>query len=354
MMLPAPSDGTSRPVFPKVSARALADLARAGYSAMRQSNRTVNFEVHHIIDRPGYLFDLVGGGGADEFVETLCSAANGVGLVIRTRLGAPVRTALPAQPSLSTEPVIDNWDGTVFCGTARPNLTFLYDPHHALEGFVLIEDEPRKYLFRHGLALLDALKRVSELAVGVARAPIFFLQCPAQPPTHNPLSDQGGPLGGEQDLVARAEQPPRSSAFGLRFAIALEDESADPAFQLAGQLSEYCSARGLGLWLRDTRPGHRTGNWFLICRHDRQLARRSYPHTADDGRPNNAVEGCLPVTFVGPARTGSTRAIVSYLREALGIGILACSATILDDLAFIEVFSSEIRSPLKAAVDAAG
>jgi hypothetical protein len=328
---------TPRPGFPNVSARALADLARAGYSAMRQPTRTVSFEVHHVIDRPGYLFDLVSAEEGDEFFETLCSAANGIGLVIRTRVGTPAKPPSVGQPSLCTEPVVDDWNRTVFRSTARPNIAFLHDLHHAFEGMILIEDEPRKYLFRHGLALLDALKTVGEQAAGMARAPILFLQCPAQPPTHNPLSDQGGPLGGEQDLVSRAEQPPRSSALGLRFAIALEDESAGPAFRLAEQLSAYCSARGLGLWLKDTRPGHRTGNWFLICRHDRQLARRSYPHTSDDGRPNNAVEGCLPVTFVGPARTGSTRAISTYLKEVVGVGVLACSATVLDDLAFIHL-----------------
>jgi hypothetical protein len=48
----------------------------------------VAFEIHHLADRPGQLADIVArdpdGSG---FAETLSSSANGVGLVIGTRVG---------------------------------------------------------------------------------------------------------------------------------------------------------------------------------------------------------------------------------------------------------------------------
>jgi len=70
------------------STRALADLARAGNRVLREPSMQVAFEIHHLADRPGQLADIVArdpdGSG---FAETLSSSANGVGLVIGTRVG---------------------------------------------------------------------------------------------------------------------------------------------------------------------------------------------------------------------------------------------------------------------------
>ena len=82
------------------STRDLADLARAGYEILRKPDPRVDFVVHHTADRPGYLRDTVFGrrdpaldGQADPderppVIETMVSAANGVGLVLGTNTGA--------------------------------------------------------------------------------------------------------------------------------------------------------------------------------------------------------------------------------------------------------------------------
>jgi hypothetical protein len=53
--------------------------------------------------------------------------------------------------------------------------------------------------------------------------------------------------------------------------------------------------------------------------------------------PDNSPEHILPVTFVGPARVGSTHSIILALNQFPGIGVAACSITLLDDLAFIHL-----------------
>jgi hypothetical protein len=61
-------------------------------------------------------------------------------------------------------------------------------------------------------------------------------------------------------------------------------------------------------------------------RKDRELSVDSYP-----------VQICLPITFIGPARIGSTHTIVSFLSQFSTIGIISASMSALDDLAFIHL-----------------
>ncbi len=123
----------------------------------------------------------------------------------------------------------------------------------------------------------------------------------------------------------------------IRFRIALDRPRADVRLQIADRIARHCEDRGLGFWLGDTRPGYRTGNWFLVHPHNRKLARARYRRDADLHRAGNAADGCLPVTFVGPARPGTTHAILSFLGRYPQIGVLGCSMTPLDELAFLNV-----------------
>ena len=131
--------------------------------------------------------------------------------------------------------------------------------------------------------------------------------------------------------------PARSASIAIRFRIALDRPRADVRLQIADRLARHCEERGLGFWLGDTRPGYRTGNWFLVHPHNRKVARATYRRDADQRRAGNAADGCLPVTFVGPARPGTTHAILSFLGQYPQIGVLACSMTPLDELAFLHL-----------------
>ena len=280
------------------STRALADLARAGNRVLREPSMQVAFEIHHLADRPGQLADIVArdpdGSG---FAETLSSSANGVGLVIGTWVGdAHPHPRMPSQGHGAWAELERDENGcATFLGSERPSLSFQHESAQTLDGVISIEDEPKRMLTRHGLAVLDTLMHVAETALHAGEAPVLTLQCPAQLPPTNSFRDGSG---------GRVSEVARSSSMAIRFSLALERPSADVRLQIADRLARHCEDHGLGLWLSDTRPGYRTGNWFLVLPHDRSIARSAYRREDEPRRASNAAEGCLPVTFVGPAGPG--------------------------------------------------
>src|SRR5215469_13031593 len=157
-----PRSGNSQPVQqpaltePVVSTRDLADLARSGYQILQQPFTHVDFEVHHNVDRPGYLRDRVftscdpdpGDSAQDSplsiIVQTLASGANGVGLVIGTNGRTNTNNAhRPSQlRGSAAEVVVDESGRRVFRGTALPNPTFLFESAQTYEGIVSVEPSP--------------------------------------------------------------------------------------------------------------------------------------------------------------------------------------------------------------------
>ncbi|UJW32683.1 hypothetical protein L3Q67_02500 [Saccharothrix sp. AJ9571] len=323
--------GPSGERLPEGSARALADLARAAYLLLNKPMMQVNFEVHHAVDNPGYLNRLISTKEETTFVETISSRANGIALVVGTSVDT-----LPAEllhRDHGGGAVVElkergNERGKAFRGIARPNLTFLYESYPRIEGIIVVEDEPRKLLLRHGLAVREVLREVAETAARRQR-PLLSLQCPVQVPPHDYTVERDGPQGA-------FGTSPRVASLAVRFSIALDTPGAKVGIEMSESLSKFCESHGYGFFLADTRPGYRTGNWFLVRAHDRKRARSSFSLAADRGAVSGA-EGCVPVTFVGPARWGSTHAVIAFLSQFPEVGILACSITLLDDLAFIHL-----------------
>jgi hypothetical protein len=315
---------------PSATAHELADLARAGYRVLHEPSMHVEFEIHHLVDRPGSLAGIIARDPAGHgFAETLSAGANGVGVVVGTRIAdAPGRGYRQADASVRLENGSDEM--ATFRGFERPNLTFRHESAQLIDGVIAIEDEPRRMLLRHGLVVLDTLRHIAETALHDADAPLLSLQCPAQLPPTNSFQESA-------DVGGRRVDPARSASIAIRFRIAFDRPRADVRLQIADRLARHCEDRGLGFWLGDTRPGYRTGNWFLVHPHNRKLARARYRRDADLHRAGNAADGCLPVTFVGPARPGTTHAILSFLGQYPQIGVLACSMTPLDELAFLNV-----------------
>ena len=251
------------------------------------------------------------------------------GVVVGTRIAeAPGRAYRQADASVRLEHRDD--EHATFRGSERPNLTFQHESAQLIDGVIAIEDEPRRMLLRHGLVVLDTLRHIAETALHAADAPLLSVQCPAQLPPTNSFQESA-------DVGGRRVDPARSASIAIRFRIALDRPRADVRLQIADRLARHCEERGLGFWLGDTRPGYRIGNWFLVHPHNRKLARATYRRDADQRRAGNAADGCPPVTFVGPARPGTTHAILSFLGQYPQIGVLACSMTPLDELAFLRV-----------------
>jgi hypothetical protein len=303
------------------STRALAELARAGYSSLLHPSMDVDFEVHHLRDSPGYLAGVVQPErNRQQILETLSSSANGAGLVIGTDTkGTPDKPPLRDKGGMQdpAAQLVSYEDNYVFYGRARPNLTFLYETNRRFEAIVAVDVGAGPLTMRHATRLKDALREISQMAVEDAKAPLLSVQSPVQLPVP-PRAEF------EEDEV------PTASSKAIRFAIALPQPSAELTFALADRITRYCSERGLSLWVRDTRPGCRTGNWFKIIGAPEQGSSQSHEQ-------DRAIEHILPVTFVGPARVGSTFSIVEALAGLPQVGVASCSITLLDDLAFIHL-----------------
>lgn len=305
----------------------LADLARAGHLGLPQPSMQVEFEIHHVVDGPGRLVGILDR-ATESFAETLSAGGNGVGVVVGTRI-AEFPAPAPAGQASGPSPVHLEPGATraTFHGSARPNPTFQHGPADRFEAVICIEDEPRRVLLRHGLGLRDLVAEVARISVQ-EQAPLLSLQCPAQIPPQTSRRGTGA-------TPTRAVESSRSSSLALRFSMAPARPRAAVRMRIAERLAAYCRAKGLGLWLADTRAGYHTGDWFIVARHERSRARRGYD--PDGHVRGGAAEGCLPVTLVGPARLGATDAVAAFLARFPTVGVLACSMTPLDELAFVHL-----------------
>jgi hypothetical protein len=346
------------------SPRDLADLARAGYVILRQPFMQVTFEVHHIADKPGYLVDYLhrsrlgrdspnSPSTADDlslpnvasnegirssfssheaspsFGETLTSGARGLGLVIVTRAAVGVGSRRQyiggRQPECEVED--DPIRGVrIFRGIARPNPTFMYETAWRFEGLICIDPLSSPLRTWHCRMMREIINHIAYLAAEI-RSPILSLQSPAQIP---PRELMIGPRTAtdEENTVTPA------SSLAIRFTIAIQNPSAKLVMFLSTRLEQYCVQHGLGLWLADTRLGSRQGNWRYVCAYNSDI---STPASASRDGSARQVKWCIPVTLVGPARVGSTRALTTFLSQYGGVGIASCSAVSLDDLLFIHL-----------------
>jgi hypothetical protein len=283
----------------------------------------VDFEVHHVRARQGYLRELAAGA---TFLETLCSATNGAGVVIGTRIRKPVDGAETVeledgqQPAEPPQPSADGW---VFRQAAWPNPTFIYESAQTFEGLIGIDPAAREVGEWHGLAIRDLMKEISETAANLGGAPLLTLQCPAQLPTIVKTRNH--------DLRTRKEIASPCSSLAVRFSIALRDTSVAKRFELSDRIRELCEKHRYSFWIADTRPAHRAGNWFEVCHADGEFS----PLYNGDIRSRQRISTCLPVTFAGPARVGSTHAILSFLQRYPQVGVVGCAGTSLADLAFV-------------------
>jgi len=346
------------------SPRDLADLARAGYVILRQPFMQVTFEVHHLADQPGYLVDYLHRSrlGSDStrshfsaddlslpnassndvirpsfssgeanlsFGETLTSGSRGLGLVIVTRAGVAVESRKQYISGPQPECEVDDdtvSDSRIFRGIARPNPTFMYETAWRFEGLICIEPLASRLRAWHCRVMREVINYISRLAAEV-KSPILSLQSPAQIPPRELMIGPRTATDEENTLTP-------ASSLAIRFTIAIQNPSAKLVMWLSNRLELYCQTHGLGLWLADTRIGSRQGNWRYVCAHNPGIG---MPTIASRDGGTRQVRWCMPVTLVGPARVGSTRALTTFLSQYGDVGIAACSAISLDDLLFIHL-----------------
>lgn len=169
----------------------------------------------------------------------------------------------------------------------------------------------------------DLALRVTGLARSIQR-PISFIHAPTAAPTYlNAPRSVTGPC--------------------LRVGLAFPELDGGRRLSFGTELVALCSDEGYGLWQRPTSSGNQIHDYWQPV---------VPPEAGTSGRAA-ACEVPLPgpglaVTCVGPARAGSTQAILQILAHARA-PLLALSATTLDDIAVIHLVT---RAPLGHKIDA--
>jgi hypothetical protein len=115
----------------------------------------------------------------------------------------------------------------------------------------------------------------------------------------------------------------------IRFAVGLDGRGRS-RLGLERALAELAVDNGLGLKLADRRVDRVRGEWFTIRRFDRQRY-AAVRDAAYGGLAAGSPRRAVAVTVVGPARAGTTRALLAAL-DHRSVGVLAISTTELQGI----------------------
>ena len=274
----------------------------------------VAYEVHHISDRLGYLYDVLRGGYSEILGNSKGepppfarrSARRPTASVSWSARGRSSSTrTFASHQDRHNAPTVHLLNGPATGACLPRHRRAERQLHPGVRSGVRGTDRDRdRRRCRSGTdtarAIRAVIAEISEVAAEVAEAPILSIQSPVQLPATT---------GFDQDVLEHEPEWPRSSSLAVRFSIGLDRPSAELRLRIADAFAEFCVERGFGLWLADLRPGLP----------DRQLVRDLPPRrevgpSAVRRRPrrghHRGVSACLPVTLVGPARVGSTHAIL--------------------------------------------
>jgi hypothetical protein len=299
------------------------DLVRFMTRANRVDSTHIRLVVAHLADQRGALEALldhtvlkegVGLDITDEAwtVDALACELLGTGFLALTfslrpkpERGIPTRsdlTRIPTEPL--TQPAAAGFEDVtweIFDTARRPTSVF--------DGTIRDEFLVQPLSFR------EAAVDVARLAVTHER-PLFFVHAPAATP---------GRPGSPSDMT----RP------GLRFAVAFPRLDDAGRLDFGTDLVDLCAGQGYGLWQRTASAGVRShGYWQQV------VVPQVPAETVDEPAP--AAGDGLAVTCIGPARVGSTEALLRVLTRA-GAPLLGLSSLTLDDVSIMHLLTRAPR-----------
>jgi hypothetical protein len=214
----------------------------------------------------------------------------------------------------------------LFAGSVVINPDFLYDTDHSVEILVTLDHEPWRPTYADSLMITLAYQGMTAAAAADHGAPVLFLQSPVAP-----FRDPG-----RQFRVDGSGEAPRvANGMALRMLVGLEQDNHGKRISLMCALAELATENGFGLQVADRRFGRVRGEWWSVLPTDRdryEARKAELFGWAPDVRPS-AVQ---LLTFVGPARLGSSAAIASDLLSR-NVGLLAVSESSMQEIAFINM-----------------
>lgn len=333
-MSETPHVSDRKPHVHQFSTLGLADIARvAGYSSV-SSEPEVGFRIVHGGATPSCLSalsPLLDGAdedtsGASDLAGLMAFEANGAFAMISTFHGRSGATDSIGHMGAADD---RGWRDVTAFGSPQPR--FLYERRELLEGIIGIQSDSRFPDTRFTRAMGMAAREVAAIARDFDN-PLLMIHAPNEiPPNRKSYKNT---------IHERDPLNARSTSVAVRFAVALGDAKSSTKMRFVERLSEYAAPLGLTLWLGDTRPGYRSGNWYNVVPNSDQ-DRAAYLGSLTDGveliSSPNSPNYMLPVTLFGPARVGSSAAILDRLTGVGSNGAYAVSITSLNDLAFIHL-----------------
>jgi hypothetical protein len=214
----------------------------------------------------------------------------------------------------------------LYCGSVVTNPNFLYDPAHSTEILITLGYDQWQPDYADSLMITQLYHGMALAAAADGGVPVLFLQSPVAPfrdPSPKFREDGSG------------EAPRVANGMALRMLLGLDDANPGKRIALLRKITEIAQSFGLGLQVADRRFGRVRGEWWSVLAPDfaRYAARKAELY---GWAPPGVPEAVQLVTFVGPARVGSSAAIAADF-AARNIGILAMSAATLQEIAFINL-----------------
>ncbi|MEV4317700.1 hypothetical protein [Actinocrispum sp. NPDC049592] len=306
-------------------------LAKVAARAAGAASAAVRFNVGHFDDTDREpMFDTAPPSDPLQVAgEMLATQIGGVGFRLHT--WSPMTPGQPSAGVIATEVDDGLYDGSVVI-----NPDFLYDSTHSTEILVTLGHDPWRPDFADSLMITSAYKAMT--AAAGLEVPILFLQSPVAPYKDPPPRYRADGSG---------EAPRVSNGMALRMLIGLDSGNPRKRLALVRKIAWVAAEHGMGLQVTDRRFGRVRGEWWSVLRHEPDVYQRKKVEMfgwAPQGLPDTAHL----LTFVGPARIGSSGSIASDLM-ARNVGVLAVSEVSLQEIAFINIITPVAPARVTAA-----
>jgi hypothetical protein len=294
-------------------------LAKVAARAAGAASPAVRFNVGHF-NRIGEATEFETSPPSDPLQvagEMLATQVGGVGFRLHT--WSPMTPGYPAL-GVTAEEVEDG----LFDGSVVINPDFLYDSAYSTEILLTLGHDPWRPDYADSLMITSAYKALTSAAG--SDVPILFLQSPVAPFKDPPPRYR---------VDGSGEAPRVSNGLALRMLIGLDSGSPRKRLALVRKVAWAAAEYGMGLQVTDRRFGRVRGEWWSVLRHEPDIYQRKKVELFG-WAPPGIPESAQLLTFVGPARIGSSAAIVSDLM-ARNVGVLAVSEASLQEIAFINI-----------------
>jgi hypothetical protein len=295
-----------------------AELAHIAARAMTQGASALEFHVRHAVSPHSEGYPA---GRQDPPDEAACFIACGIEVSAAIW---PSKISPTEQTMVNVREVngaLASEAGLSWRGSAVLNPAFLYGNARRTEILVSFGDRGWNPSYRDSRMLTRIIGRLAAAAVDGARGPIMLLQSPVSPFKEAVGHNRGD---GSGELLRDAEGP------CLRMWVGIDPFEPSRRLLFDEQVRAVAVEYGLGLRIADRRSNRVRGEWFKVHNFDTARYRRCRDEMfgwAPDETPVTA----FAVTVVGPARVGSTLAVVKAF-EASNIGVVAYASESLTEI----------------------